>query len=957
MRAWLGWAIVASVVFSLPLVLLLGHKEPSWLPDAWTVAGVPIALVLSLFVFLLATAAGQNLRATSSYRAIVSRTFLIWPVALSVVFLIWCAVIERFANENGSAPPAFANTWLLIVFALQVGGVLLVFARLLSLATPEQVMDVVQSTFADNARRSIAERLRRKHALAALHDSCEHAGMKLSLFGSGLPVSAGRIGWIDDIDLALPASVMEFNATAETSLSVQLGDRSTPDMAIARIDGDVGDWLPRLLRKGVTVRPRPRTASDPSELFAEALDLARRAVAEGIPGSIEGTFDVIGACMGELPASYRIFGLSYTEAATSEGLVPSDEQAIWRALYRFSRDVVASSNDEARRQLPGLALKMAMAGVRQDAPLLLQQGLDLWLAEAAIAEGLGAHDVYQAYARDTPLLARPVMQALQGRLQNESLTLERRLTAVPLLRRLFKFHTLLLKMHVDTGDVGAFRDTWEEMVTWAQHWEPEHDVDELEFALSVTQNDRQRRKLERDLDLAREIAAAKAELVEARDWNMLNLGAWMLQRYQAGELDQAVWEQLLTYVVGVFGSFDDLAAAASELSLGMDRMALLHEWDMSSRLDRVRPGAVVTGGSRSTEMLWLTLLLLRGTPAARVPHLTLAGPAPELVGQELLNAVALVEGGHQRWDVAVGGDAAAKAANLRAGVEAAVAAAKSAGAAQAAAAPIAEERVAHFVGQQERSFGLANRVRELVGRAGGLEIEVSADAFGDLGLGEPLDKRFFVADGLNPPALDLGEYGRDLAAGEQMAAYDQLAAIAAPAPHALDPGASVLAAVADLRSNGFEPDAILVPTGGSHWSVVGSHPEFKPTPLLREHPAEIGTLAGIPVLSVGPEDARGIIVAQVGRAIRLRERRLPGMTSSLLCEVRPITDERASEFIADVEARGMTFGRDAAGLRDGAVEVIVRLDYEVLSGDAGAQAARVSPLPSDVRIVRPPSAV
>lgn len=352
------------------------------------------------------------------------------------------------------------------------------------------------------------------------------------------------------VDLRLPATVMGFKPTADVSLSAQLGDGGADEvLAIARIDGEVGDWLARILRQGVFVRRRRRSTSEPHEIFGDVLDVARRAVNEGIQGPIRESFDLIGRCMSELPVAYRLFGFAYTQEATVEWPI-TDEQALSRELSRFCRDVIGASNDEAHRQLPGLGLKMALAAVRLDAPLLLQQGLDLWLTEAVLADRLGKHEAYVAYVHDIPELARHLMQTVQSRLQDESLSIERRLAGAPLLRQVFRFQTRLLKMHVDSGDVPAFKDTWDAFVDWARQWAPEADVDDAQFELSVAQDDRQRRRAERVLDLARTVASAKAKLVATRDWNLLNLGAWILLRYRVGELGRAAWEQLLSYVVG-----------------------------------------------------------------------------------------------------------------------------------------------------------------------------------------------------------------------------------------------------------------------------------------------------------------------------------------------------------------------------------------------------------------------
>jgi hypothetical protein len=76
--------------------------------------------------------------------------------------------------------------------------------------------------------------------------------------------------------------------------------------------------------------------------------------------------------------------------------------------------------------------------------------------------------VYQAYARDIPQLASYVTGFVQAQLENDPQSIERRLNTVPLLRQVFRFQTVLLKLQVDRGDAPAFRHTWEQAACWAR---------------------------------------------------------------------------------------------------------------------------------------------------------------------------------------------------------------------------------------------------------------------------------------------------------------------------------------------------------------------------------------------------------------------------------------------------------------------------------------------------------
>ena len=89
-----------------------------------------------------------------------------------------------------------------------------------------------------------------------------------------------------------------------------------------------------------------------------------------------------------------------------------------------------------------------------------------------------------------------------------------------------------------------------------------------------------------------------------------------------------------------------------------------------------------------------------------------------------------------------------------------------------------------FVQQQERSFALANRVREFLIRAGAVDVEISPEAFANLGFGEVIEKPLFVTGGM---PLDWNEYGCDAAFSEQLDVYRKLIDVDEPATTAVTP--------------------------------------------------------------------------------------------------------------------------------------------------------------------------
>jgi hypothetical protein len=394
-RLWLtSWAKRATwrsvlavwLVLSAPLVLYVGHKAAAWLDGAWQVSGVLVGLVVAFMLFLLQSAAGQSLRTQAVYRAVLSSTFLVWPVVLALVFLAWIGVIERFSDASGTTP-GFANTWLRGIFLVQLIGLLVVFVRLLSIVAPARVTEIVRDAFIDALRRSVETKLLRRVASNLLSAACDSSGIGHGLFGSGARVPASRQGWIDDVDLDMPENVAALRFISTVHLTVSLGDRAWSGGAIAQVDGPLGGELIRLLQHGVRVRRNRQPTEDPVEVFGEAVDIARRAVQERTLGALTSALELVAECMEELPRSYEMYGLPYTRDSISEGLGPTVETDLERNLFDFCRQVFASGNAEAAQQLPDLGYRLFRAGVRQNAPLLTQQGLDLWQAQVNLARG------------------------------------------------------------------------------------------------------------------------------------------------------------------------------------------------------------------------------------------------------------------------------------------------------------------------------------------------------------------------------------------------------------------------------------------------------------------------------------------------------------------------------------------------------------------------------------------
>jgi hypothetical protein len=110
----------------------------------------------------------------------------------------------------------------------------------------------------------------------------------------------------------------------------------------------------------------------------------------------------------------------------------------------------------------------------------------------------------------------------------------------------------------------------------------------------------------------------------------------------------------------------------------------------------------------------------------------------------------------------------------------------------------------------------------------------------------------------------------------------------------------------------------------------------------------VGFLDDVPVLAVTPQADRTMVVADLGRSVRLTEKRRPDMNSPLRVKVRTIDEARASQLLDHgAGAVGETRAAQVARLTYGMVEVFVDLDVTVETLNGGDPTAYRIEVPAD----------
>ncbi len=137
---WL--ALGVAVALSVPMLAYVG-KNPGWLDGAWQVSAVLLGFVIALVVFLLQVVVDRSIRGERTYRALLARSRVAWPIAFSLIFIAWAAVIERSGNPKAPAP-GWVVTWSVCYFGAQLVALAATFGGVRSLLAPAGVIRVLE---------------------------------------------------------------------------------------------------------------------------------------------------------------------------------------------------------------------------------------------------------------------------------------------------------------------------------------------------------------------------------------------------------------------------------------------------------------------------------------------------------------------------------------------------------------------------------------------------------------------------------------------------------------------------------------------------------------------------------------------------------------------------------------------------------------------------------------------
>jgi hypothetical protein len=912
-----------ALVLHVPFVMgLLGDQVPDWLGTAWQVSATLVGLGVALVVFLLQAAGSQSVSSRATYRAMLAHTWIVWPTALALVFLVSVGVVERYGASRGAS--SWAETWALAVFVAQMAAFGAAFWRTLDVVSPAGIGRVLKATFDDAMRSAVKTSLLRRQMVVDLRQLCDNRVSYGSPLSPGQAVLAANAGLLTDVDRRLPRALDQMQLGQRVTLTLVPGRRLNADDALAKVEDARGRWLERMIRNAVHIRAGAFPVAAAVPVFNDVLDVGRRALGSGSQRSFQEAMQLLVDCLADLPRTYGEWGVPYALEYVREPFSLATEDEILVGLVGLSDDVFRNGRPEAVMLMSDVAAGLVEAGLRQDAPLLIDQGTSLWRHQLRVADTIGVSELEQRVHERIGLLSANAVRMHEHGLKDADAPLDRRLAAQPGMLRLWRHQIEVMKLYLDGREEERFASAWHHWIEWARHWQPEHDVEDLELRTMVG-GVREQQQAARELEVARSVLGAKHELEDERAHLMFALGAWALEQRLQGKLASDQWLRLVPYVVG---AASDASAALrllrwlwTEQRLGLLQRWMLSGWDGKPGWQPPDPHVIA--------QLWGTLLLLRGMQiGTAMPELEL-GPAAADIGPALLAQLNRIASDPTKWDEAAGGQIAARVAAARAVIEYAVRRDTEQAEQRLAEASLDAERIRDYAARQRQVYAEGDYLRQRMLVVGAVDVEEAADAFGTPSVGAVLSKRPFTdLDGANV-VVDSERLVKTLVERYLQAAYGALAAIAERVEG--EGGEAAIQAIADLRRAGYEPDAVLIPHDVHLRAMLSSHPEWQwAREFVREH-AYFATLSGVPVYDPGPGDATALVVCELGNSVQRVERRRPGDASSIRVMVEIIDAQRAAH-LWDAGARppGVTDDRPTqeAALVSGYVEVHVDLDVQ-----------------------------
>lgn len=692
---------------------------------------------------------------------------------MGLAFLVYVAILARFAPDTGATEAPFVESWTIGSFALLVILVGAAFSRGIELARPSSLAKPIIRSFGIEATESVREICAKNHAFIILSEGCDAASDGVGRKGSirvgsflpqGRPILASRSGLVSDLDLAFISKLGEMVKDADCEISVGLHQRASERTALVRVEGSpITDTLRSAVVRSFVVREPSRKTTE-SDVYAEAIAFARRTLETKQARDLALANELIVGSFLEMAKAWDAYG-NPTRHAPPDGFFPvSPEEEMGDGLRDLCRRFLRSNEEAFIEGVGDLARELTVAGEGNDSDLLLDQGLGLFGFQARLLDQMPSGPAKDLVANNSINLIASLYRGLRYSLDDESSDKSARERAAQTLPKLTDRIVDVLKSLIDSRYRELVDDTLDSLVRVGAR---RSLADEIEDAKLIARTNDDPDAVSNLAELEA-VAALSAEADRYLADRLFELGAWFFgearDNTESQEPLSSLWWPLI--------SATNLPSALRCLlkSSGHRELSLLNSWYIDSKTSAGQRSWAGDGQGRAWPWAALIVLLIQENDDELSDWARRASEVE--VGSLIVNLDALLS----EWEIWEGllpkEQAEIRLEHVKEILTEGIVQGKLDEQERIASADLDQELVAIFVNDNVQEAKKSRRLFDLVQEAGTYAAEISADADGDYSAVEDrVPKRYFVADGI---PLSSGPYGQVLGRKLDAKIWDRL---------------------------------------------------------------------------------------------------------------------------------------------------------------------------------------
>ena len=573
--------------------------------------GVLIGFALAVFIFLLEATVYRNLRSGATFRAVIRSSWVEWPLAMGLVYIGYVALLMGFGTSSRPTPQ-WVDTWSVLYFSVQIVLLGVAFGRGIDLARPGAIKKPIIRRFRIEALDATERTLRQQigfellaiEAQKANEDAERDNGVSLArFFKLGPAIHSQKSGEAQDIDLSLPEKLLANATKGQIQISVGLGDTIGPKSPLVNVRYEnISSDLRELVNHGIHIG-RSRREPVVQDVYREAINFASRTLISRQPGDLALSLDLIEGAFVEVDRAWKSFGDPSSHASPLHAFFPTTlEDEMARELRELAESFLQSNEPQFVAGISNLANQLMRTGERQDALLVLQQGLELHIWQSRQLHKLQGElqSRVASSSTDSPV---SFYRGLHYSLGSESGDADERRQARKFLLQVTPAVIYILKNIVDADERPVFESALDSLRKAQDLHSISDEVEDLEFQASFAPDDE---SIASELVERNQILEEITEVNHALRNALFELGAWVAHLVNTtNDPDQPWCEYLNRLAVAI--DLDDVARCLTRREQ-QHEFSLLRSWYYS---DQVDSGADSWSGDGSEYgFLWAAILIL-----------------------------------------------------------------------------------------------------------------------------------------------------------------------------------------------------------------------------------------------------------------------------------------------------------------------------------------------------------